>query len=76
MWVPLKPRLSQKIIEVPGGRQSILGGKQNWDKNLVRNVEVLQMERDTLITRCSGSSTVPTLNLEITRVLFQNYTQR
>jgi hypothetical protein len=49
MWVPLKPRLSQKIIEVPGGRQSILGGKQNWDKNLVRNVEVLQMERDTLV---------------------------
>jgi hypothetical protein len=41
--------LSQQIIEVPEGRQSIVSGKQNNDENLVRNIEVFQMERYTLI---------------------------
>jgi hypothetical protein len=26
MWVPLKARLAQKIVEVPEGRQSIISG--------------------------------------------------
>jgi hypothetical protein len=49
VWVLLKQRLSQKIIEVPERRQSILSRKQNYNENLVRNVEVFEMERYTLI---------------------------